>query len=55
MDRQLNWRADGGIVAFVPEDRLPEYELPPEATRIHLGREAGVPRDADRQACDGTL
>ena len=36
MDRQLNWRADGGIVAFVPEDTLPEYELPPEATRIHL-------------------
>jgi hypothetical protein len=36
MDRQLNWRADGGIVAFVPEDRLPAYELPPEATRIQL-------------------
>ena len=34
--QRLNWRPDGGIVAFVPEDTLPEYDLPPEATRIHL-------------------
>ena len=36
MATQLNWRPDGGIVAFVPEDTLPEYDLPPEATRIQL-------------------
>ena len=23
MARQLDWRSDGGIVAFVPEDSLP--------------------------------
>ena len=35
--QRLNWRPDGGIVAFVPEDTtLPEYDLPPEATRIQL-------------------
>ena len=32
----LNWRPDGGIVAFIPEGTLPEYDLPSEATRIHL-------------------
>lgn len=37
MARRLNWRPDGGIVAFVGEDALPEYDLPPEATRIQLG------------------
>lgn len=36
MATQLNWRPDGGIVAFVPEDRLPKYDLPLEATRIQL-------------------
>ena len=36
MATQLNWRPGGGIVAFVPEDTLPEYDLPPEATRIQL-------------------
>src|SRR6187549_2844920 len=36
MATQLDWRPDGGIVAFVPEDTLPEYDLPPEATRIQL-------------------
>ena len=36
MATQLNWRPDGGIVASVPEDTLPEYDLPPEATRIQL-------------------
>jgi hypothetical protein len=36
MTTRLNWRPDGGIVAFVPEDTLPEYYLPPEATRIQL-------------------
>ena len=34
--QRLNWRPDGGIVAFVPEDTLPKYDLPPEATRIQL-------------------
>ena len=34
MATQLNWRPDGGIVAWVQEDRLPKYDLPPEATRI---------------------
>jgi hypothetical protein len=28
MAMQLNWRRDGGIVAFVQEDTLPEYDLP---------------------------
>jgi hypothetical protein len=36
MATQLNWRPDGGIVVFVPADTLPEYDLPPEATRIQL-------------------
>ena len=36
MATQLNWRPDGGIVAFVPEDTLPAYDLPSEATRIQL-------------------
>lgn len=36
MATQLNWRPDGGIVAFVGEDTLPPYNLPSEATRIHL-------------------
>ena len=34
--KQLNWRPDGGIVVFVPEDTLPAYDLPPEATRIQV-------------------
>jgi hypothetical protein len=47
--QRLDWRPDGGIVAFAAEDdALPEYDLPPEATRIQNGREAGVPRDTDR-------
>ncbi len=54
MDRQLNWRADGGIVAFVPEDTLPSTS-PAGSDADSTGREAGVPRDADRQARDGTL
>jgi hypothetical protein len=36
MATQLNWRPDGGIVALVPEENLPEYGLPPEATRIQI-------------------
>ena len=36
MATQLNWRPGGGIVAFVPEDRLPNNDLPPEATPIQL-------------------
>jgi hypothetical protein len=36
MATKLNWRPDGGIVAFVPEDTLPEYGLPSEATQIQL-------------------
>lgn len=36
MTRQLHWRPDGGIVAIVPENTLPEYVLPSEATRIQL-------------------
>lgn len=34
--QRLNWRPDRGIVAFVPEDTLPEYELPSEATPIQV-------------------
>jgi hypothetical protein len=36
MATQLDWRPDGGIVAFVPVDRLPKYDLPSKATRIQL-------------------
>jgi hypothetical protein len=36
MATQLNWRSGGGIVALVSEDTLPPYDLPPEATRIHV-------------------
>ena len=36
MATKLNWRPDGGIVALVPEDTLPVYDLPTEATRIQL-------------------
>ena len=36
MATQLHWRPDGGIVASVREDTLPEYDLPSEATRIQL-------------------
>ena len=35
--QRLDWRPGGGIVAFVPEGTtLPEYDLPPEATRIQM-------------------
>lgn len=36
MATQLNWRPDGGIVAHVPENQLPHYDLPPEAVRIQI-------------------
>jgi hypothetical protein len=36
MATRLNWRPDGGVVAFVPVDRLPKYDLPSEATQIQL-------------------
>ena len=36
MTTQLHWRPGAGIVASVPEDTLPEYMLPSEATRIQV-------------------
>ena len=55
MATQLNWRPDGGIVAFVPEDTSARVRAPAGSDADSPGREAGVPRDADRQARDGTL
>jgi hypothetical protein len=34
MTSRLNWRPDGGIVAWVPTETVPRYDLPPSATPI---------------------
>lgn len=34
--RQLDWRPGGGVVAHVPPEQVPWYDLPPEASKIQL-------------------
>jgi hypothetical protein len=34
--RQLDWRPGGGVVAHVPLEQVPSYDLPPEASKIQL-------------------
>jgi hypothetical protein len=39
--KQLDWRPGGGVVAHVPPEQVPSYELPPEASKVQLdGRPA---------------